>query len=49
MDTRKAGKLGGQARAARLTAEELSAIGRKGARIRWAKRPRYVKPRKGAA
>jgi hypothetical protein len=35
---RKGGKKGGKARAANLTAEQLSAIGRMGAARRWAKR-----------
>ena len=35
---RKGGKKGGKARAANLTAEQLSEIGRKGAAKRWAKR-----------
>jgi hypothetical protein len=47
MDTRKAGKLGGQARARNLTPEQRIAAARKASRARWAKRPRYVTPRKG--
>ena len=43
MDTRTAGKRGGQARAKNLTPEQLSAIGRKGAAARWLKKRRYVK------
>jgi len=35
---RKGGKKGGKARAANLTAEQLSEIGRMGAAKRWAKR-----------
>jgi len=49
VDTKQAGKLGGEARAKNLSPRQLTAIGKKGARIRWAKRPRYVKPRKGTA
>ena len=33
----------------RLVEAEAALAALKGARIRWAKRPRYVKPRKGAA
>ncbi len=48
MDSKEMGKLGGKARATRLTAEELSAIGRKGALARWGQKRRYVKKgRKG--
>ncbi|MGB2889536.1 MAG: hypothetical protein WBC04_17715 [Candidatus Acidiferrales bacterium] len=32
-------KMGGKARAKKLTKEQLSKIGRKGAATRWAKRP----------
>jgi hypothetical protein len=42
---RKGGKKGGKARAANLTPEQLSAIGKKGATARW----RKVKGRGGAA
>lgn len=35
---RKGGKKGGKARAANLTPEQLSQIGRKGAEVRWKKR-----------
>jgi general stress protein YciG len=34
------GRKGGTARAKNLTPEQLSAIGRKGAQSRWAKKPR---------
>jgi hypothetical protein len=40
---RLGGKKGGPARAAKLTAEQLSAIGRKGARARWGKRKRRLR------
>lgn len=37
---RKGGKKGGKARAANLTPEQLSEIGRKGAEARWEKKAR---------
>ena len=36
---RLGGKKGGPARAAKLSAEKLSEIGKKGAKARWAKKP----------
>lgn len=37
---RRGGKIGGKARAAKLSKKELSAIGKKGAKARWEKNPK---------
>ncbi len=53
MNTSKAaaalGSRGGLARAKNLTPEQLSAIGKAGAKVRWSKRRRYVAAAKRAA
>lgn len=38
MDTKKAGRMGGKARAARMTPAERSASARKAAQAKWAKK-----------
>lgn len=43
---RRGGKKGGPARAAKLSKEELSEIGRKGALIRWAAKHAAESPKK---
>jgi len=42
-------RLGGHARAKSMTKAQRVASAKKAIAVRWAKRPRYVKPRKGAA
>jgi len=47
VDTKDAGKLGGQARAKNLSTRQLRAIGKKGAKARWRNHKKhYVKPEK---
>jgi hypothetical protein len=43
MDVKDAGRRGGKARAAKLTAKQLSKIGREAAFKRWRKRPKERK------
>jgi len=49
MTAAEMGRRGGKARAKNMTPEQLSRAGRRAVMARWAKRPRYVKPRKGIA
>ena len=49
MTAAEMGKRGGKARARNMTPEQLSQAGKHAIAARWAKRPRYVKPRKGTA
>jgi hypothetical protein len=49
MTAAEMGRRGGKARAKNMTPEQLSQAGKHAITARWAKRPRYVKPRKGTA
>ena len=43
---KQGGKIGGKKRAANLSSNELSAIGKKGAAARWAKKKKAAKAKK---